>query len=346
MHLALFGLVFLQARANPYGPILSHQQAAVDPHWTGERPRYGRVWDSTIHDVVKTTIGSTPQPLVAFAEKAAPGLAGVALLLALFLGITALVCWSLLSRPGPRRERFRRNALDLWERAPELLLMPFAALALYVVARILLFHMYLPMRYLMFAFPFFVSFCSLAVAWCYRDLFDARGRNASLGASALATLVGLLFVFGLQREPADFGLTVPITDHEDETLAFIRSLPKDSLIFAPSKLGNVIPLLGRRSILWNFETHQIFHLSYAEMMDRRARAGVKFLTEGDSSALQRFDVTHVVLERKRMAPGEPFDPDFLVSPVYDEYAASPLTYDFELAGVVYQNEDWTVIELP
>jgi hypothetical protein len=168
----------------------------------------------------------------------------------------------------------------------------------YVASRFLAPHLYLPQRYLAYPLPILVTvMLAVAVATIAPMLWrreTPRWGGAAAGLALCALGLGLV---GGRVEPE-----VGLLPHAPYRLyEFVRSLPPDALIAGwPSGLVNDMPYLSHRRALVTFETHQAFHLGFAEEMRRRVRALIDayFATTGAALARLRddFGVTHLLVD--------------------------------------------------
>lgn len=183
--------------------------------------------------------------------------------------------------------------------ARRLLALLLAASLGYLASRFLAPHLYLPQRYLAYPLPILVTVAlPVAIAtiarmpWRGGDRWPLVSCTAAFALSAL----GLALIGG--RIDPEVGLRphVPYRIYD-----VVRSLPPDALIAGwPSGLVNDLPYLGRRRALVTLETHQAFHLGYAEEMRRRMRALIDAYFATTHAPLARlrdaFGVTHLLVD--------------------------------------------------
>jgi hypothetical protein len=176
----------------------------------------------------------------------------------------------------------------------------------YVASRFLAPHLYLPQRYLAYPLPILVTvMLPVAVATIARGSEAAaarmlRRRETPRWGGAAAGLV--LCALGLGLVGGRVDPEVGLRPHAPYRLYdVVRSLPPDALIAGwPSGPVNDLPYLSHRRALVTLETHQAFHLGFAEEMRRRMRALIDayFATTGAPLAQLRdaFGVTHLLVD--------------------------------------------------
>jgi len=182
--------------------------------------------------------------------------------------------------------------------ARRLLVLLLAACLGYLASRRLAPHLYLPQRYLAYPLPILVTVAlPVALATVARMLRGDGRRPLATAASGFA-LCALGFVLIGARVDPEVGLRphAPYRMYE-----VVRSLPPDALVAGwPSGLVNDLPYLSRRRTLVTFETHQAFHLGYAEEMRRRMRALIDAYFATTLAPLVRlrdgFGVTHLLVD--------------------------------------------------
>jgi hypothetical protein len=190
--------------------------------------------------------------------------------------------------------------------ARRVLVLLLAASLGYVASRLLAPHLYLPQRYLAYPLPILVTvMLPVAVATIARGSEAAVARmlwrreaprrgGAAVGLALCALGLGLV---GGRVDPG-----VGLRPHAPYRLyEFIRSLPPEAIIAGwPSGPVNDLPYLSHRRALVTLETHQAFHLGFAEEMRRRMRALIDgyFATTGAALAHLRdgFGVTHLLVD--------------------------------------------------
>lgn len=348
LHLILFAITHLIVGSNPYGKMLTKDMALNSPHWVGERPRYGMypINRSWAHDFLFEGIfNGAPGPVISllYGLKSTIGIKKSILLITACASLTVFYIVFLFVRKKTILHSLFHYIKIYAKKAPELFLMPIAAITLYTLAGFFAFNLYVPSRYITYLFIFSIHFIFVAVLYSLFDILKEKRINFN----AILGIVFLMF-FGHQlflRTPLQLGMTRTLTDKEMKLLEFIAKEPKDSMIFTNLRISQSIPLISKRSVLWNSEVYHIFHLDYAQMLDDRARAALTYLSSGDTKKLKKYSVTHIIIDKSKAAPHINIDCSFLFSPVYDECMKSGLEYNFVYDNVIYDDGLFVVMKI-
>ena len=153
-------------------------------------------------------------------------------------------------------------------------LMAAAGVGLWFLARLVMFHLYLPNRHSRMALAAFaiVAFAAAGYAiWRRIAMQPERRHRAALALAVAAPLAvaGALWPTAAQlwKRPVDQDL--------EQAYAFIRSLPKDTLVAAHPDLADVVPLRTQRSVLASTEESIAFMLGYHRQMMPRIDASLR-----------------------------------------------------------------------
>ena len=189
-----------------------------------------------------------------------------------------------------------------------------ASFALFGLAHLLLFRLYLPARYVQWSVPLVLAVAGgLALAILFHEL-AARVRPARPGSLAIG--LTLLFAAGLAVYPAWYhGAFVP--DRHPAVTAYLRAQPKDVLVAAAPKDADVIPALTGRRVLVGREYALAYHLGYYREVRQRVEDLIAgYYDEGprrlaflvDRYGVDFFLVDHAAFDA--MSFRRAWDPDF------------------------------------
>jgi hypothetical protein len=191
----------------------------------------------------------------------------------------------------------------------EMLALLLSSLAMFALAHLLLFKLYLPSRYTLYVFPVVATLWS---AWLVGSM---RGRRLR---SMVGLLVGLMIVhhsLGLvKRYMPTFWDDDPSPEHaigKESAYVFARTLPIDTLIAAHPDDANDIPLRSRRMVLANTETTNAWHRGYYGVMAVRLADSFRLLysdswTDADAIA-DRHGVDLIWVNQRRFASPDAAD---------------------------------------
>ena len=162
-------------------------------------------------------------------------------------------------------------------RRPEVVFIPISALLNYVIANIVLLHLYEPSRYLVFpsqaltlcCFPFIFE---AIFNWSAPRLIEG-GALRILGKRVLGSGLAIIAIVGLlvfsARVFFNRGGTDPMPA---EIYSFLGSLPKDTLIAATPIDGDRVPMRSRRSVFVIVNSLYPHHSGYYEEAKQRCFA--------------------------------------------------------------------------
>ena len=177
------------------------------------------------------------------------------------------------------------------------------AIAVSFAAATLLFPLlYIPTRYVVVTLPALIPILFPAV-WTKASATLVRVRYPQtadiIGAGVGVVALGLVGWFSLSVRP------MPTAAGHRELFAFIRSLPRDSVIAGwPRGAMDTIGLFTGRRVLLHEESHQIFHRDFLLECRERMRAIIRLYTSSDTAALEElrreYGVTHLLIDRKHL----------------------------------------------
>jgi hypothetical protein len=188
-----------------------------------------------------------------------------------------------------RRGRFR------WP--PESVILLVSGALLFLLAHALLFRLFLPSRYTIYAWP---AALWILVAVNAAALVQERSSGAVRARAAwVANVLAALLLAGVLLGAVTRRSKAPPPERQ-ELLQAIRALPKDALIAGyPVSLDDV-PLLCRRSVFLNRETMNHYYERYDELVCRRRDAVLRLLhapTRAEVLGLARaHGITHLLVE--------------------------------------------------
>jgi len=220
--------------------------------------------------------------------------------------------WLLSKRSGALPEPVLRHVLMLvavllaalrWKRLPQearrlCLAAILAGLILWAAAHLTLFTLYLPGRYSLIGER--VAFCVLAgaglAAWLPQE---RRGLWRGMGAALVA-----LPLLALAVPPRTLGLiSVP---EAPVLMAALSDTPKNTLVAGLSPDLDAIPASSLRRVLTAREYHLPYDMDYVLAMRERLAdtAAAVFASgpEGVRALVQRYGVTHLIIDRAEVTP--------------------------------------------
>jgi hypothetical protein len=292
--------------ARGYGPMLTAHDLPAYPE-LGEGGRYGEhdrlvagfpsVWSELLRQQRETLVSGPPWSARLRAVVQRVGDRGM-----IAVAGAMLVGFALIAAREPAARR--------------LTILGVAALTAYASARLVAPYLYVPERYLAYAFPVLIVI-ALPVSAGAAPLL-ARALSGHRWSRPLATVVivgACLLVFG---GPGDdrAGLTIAARNNTP-VFEFVRTLPASSVLAGWPGFEEPIdsvPFVTRRQAFLTYETHQVFHRGYADTMRRRMRAVIEGIFATDSEPLRRlrdeWGVTHLIVDRRYFdtAPPRYFKP--------------------------------------
>ncbi len=228
-----------------------------------------------------TQINSNPEILLSLVSKLAPyALAGIIILSLAYLLINKL----LLSKV-----KYQAQPSYLWTST-------YISIALFIIAHIILFYLYLPHRYIAYTLPLIPIF--FIGTWFYQA--EELYKNKPI-IIKLLTLTALL----LMATQADDDL-IRVNKQERQVLQYLSSTPINSLIVASTRFASNIPAFAYRSVLVSSETDIPFHKGYYEEIKRRLVAQEKIYSSTNINEIKQiakqYGVDYIVLNNKENYP--------------------------------------------
>jgi len=279
--------------ARGYGPLLGPSDVDRYPE-AGPGGRYGPdiappypSFVATTPEILEDVVFGAGQPWLetpgTWARTAAGGKAWLGAVL-----LVAGIGWLRLVRRDPAAVRFTA-------------LLP-AAVVCYYAARLLAPHLFVPARY---AFYPVVLLATIGIPAGFAGLVrdperrwrGLRRRTAAVGLGCLALL---LPVAGRGDPLAGLG-TIQVARQPDPIYDAVAALPPDSLVAGwPHGLLDNLPLLARRPVLLNYESHQAFHRDFVLETRERMNSVIAAYFASDVAPLLRlretWGVTHFVVD--------------------------------------------------
>ncbi|HEX5099772.1 MAG TPA: hypothetical protein VFV94_09750 [Polyangiaceae bacterium] len=296
-------------RLRPWGPAIGPELIGAYPEAGPngrfdpmDRAPFPALPEAAVLPMEAALVGDGEAPIPALSLRKVGGLVAASFV---FVGLCG---WAVRAR---RRSDARR-----------ILLLPAALTLCHTLAWLLEPRLFLPERYVAYAVPLVALLAAPTALGALRD--GAAGDEAAHEGARrwqrfvpLAYNAVLLVALGATGVTWS-GLSVYVPPPERPLYEKLATLPPNALIAAiPSDAIDSIPYLTRRSVLFTRETHMPFHVGYAELMRRRARALYAAYFSPSVAELARFTrqwgVTHVLFDRRhasvRPTYFAPFDAD-------------------------------------
>ena len=198
---------------------------------------------------------------------------------------------------GDSRQKVRR---------PEVVFLPISALANYIVANLVLLHLYEPSRYLIFpsqaltlcCFPFVFE----AVFNWAAPRFIGVGASGALNKRVLGSSIAVIAIVGVLVFSARLFFNRGGTDPmPKEVYSFLGALPKDTLIAATPVDGDRVPMRSRRSVFIIVNSLYPHHSGYYEEAKQRSFALLAAMYDSGPESLQalrrKYGIRYFVLNR-------------------------------------------------
>lgn len=229
-----------------------------------------------------------------------------------------------------------------------------AAFVGFTVASMVAPYFYLPTRYTTYAMPLLavlMATTSVAGFFALRDKVAVGTKPALRAAVTLAFCLVVLAAIG-GRGSSKAGLNVKA--HNTPLYEVIAELPVDAVIAGwPGSAIDNVPYVARRTAFITFETHQVFHQQYADVMRERMRALIEATLATSVEPLIRLrdehGVTHMLVYLPQLREGrlpyfKPFDE--WVSEARNASDGKPLALQ-ELvdAHAVYRDGGYALVDL-
>jgi hypothetical protein len=241
-----------QLAAAPFGPTVSVEQARTMPEFGKEgRSEFFvsgayRYWLESSRSGFKLGVSDVLFPSVPILFE----LAGLAALLPLLV---------LLRRRLPAARLLDGRTVLLFQLLA-------ASLALFFLAHLLLFRLYLPARYVQASLPLVLAVAAGLALGIVVEEIAARAAPSRRGV--LAGGLALTLAVGLALYPADYdGLFV--RDPHPAVTAYLRAQPKDVLVAGVPTEADSVPALAGRRVLVAREYALPYHLGYYGQLRRR-----------------------------------------------------------------------------
>ena len=191
-------------------------------------------------------------------------------------------------------------------RRPEVVFLPISALANYIVANLVLLHLYEPSRYLVFpsqaltlcCFPFVFE----AVFNWAAPRFIGVGASGALTKRVLGSSIAVIAIVGVLVFSARLFFNRGGTDPmPKEVYSFLGALPKDTLIAATPVDGDRVPMRSRRSVFIIVNSLYPHHSGYYEEAKQRSFALLAAMYDSGPESLQalrrKYGIRYFVLNR-------------------------------------------------
>ncbi len=253
---------------------------------------------------------------------------------------------------------FGRNNSFQQVRKPEVVFLPISALANYVVANLVLLHLYEPTRYLVFpsqalticCFPFVFE---VIFNWA-APRFIGVGASGVLNKRVLGSSIAIIAIAGFlvfsARLLFNRGGTDPMPE---EVYSFLGALPKDTLIAATPVDGDRVPMRSRRSVFIIVNSLYPHHSGYYEEAKQRSFALLAAMYDSGPDSLQflrnKYGIRYFVLNKNYS------DDDFLLQfQPFKDYLAEfrskigggqPYILGLWNDAAVFQKGDYAVLDL-
>jgi len=198
---------------------------------------------------------------------------------------------------GDSRQKVRR---------PEVVFLPISALANYIVANLVLLHLYEPSRYLIFpsqaltlcCFPFVFE----AVFNWAAPRFIGVGASGALNKRVLGSSIADIAIVGVLVFSARLFFNRGGTDPmPKEVYSFLGALPKDTLIAATPVDGDRVPMRSRRSVFIIVNSLYPHHSGYYEESKQRSFALLAAMYDNGPESRQalrrKYGIRYFVLNR-------------------------------------------------
>jgi hypothetical protein len=201
------------------------------------------------------------------------------------------------------------------------------SLLLFGAAHLLLFRLHLPSRYTLYTLPLAFMLTIGANTGLFvdrmRPLWESvrrrlMGGPAPRGAGWLAFgLLLAVYVYVQSHHIARVDTQMAALDPLDrEMLAFVGTLPKETLVAAHPVDADNIPLLSRRKVLVNRELSLPYYVGYYDRIRRRLsdvlQAYYAMRWEAVEALVERYGIGALVVRKER------FQPPALQGAIYDE----------------------------
>ena len=143
----------------------------------------------------------------------------------------------------------------------------FSGLILYFVAKMLLFYMYVPKRYIGYTLPLFLI---IFVATKFDEFLDTLKEKAKIRRYIILFILFFL-IFNFPPMVHSLSSSLNSTDCEKKTQLFdsLSTLPKDTMIAGHPYDMDFIPIFTKRKVYLNFELSAPFYSKYYDLIKDR-----------------------------------------------------------------------------
>jgi hypothetical protein len=164
--------------------------------------------------------------------------------------------------------RRRSTAFQLSGQTTLLVRLLVASFALFFLAHLVLFRLYLPSRYIKYTVPLVLAIAAgLFVAVLIEEIVNrTRWPNKPLLINGLMLLAGVSLVLYPARYEDTF-----VRDPHPSVTAYLRTQPKDVLIAGVPSETDSVPAFAQRRVLANREHMYPWHLTYHDQLRQRTR---------------------------------------------------------------------------
>jgi len=143
----------------------------------------------------------------------------------------------------------------------EILFLFISAILMYVIADLLLFHFFLPIRYLKYAVPWLgIIFCSLIIGQVILKIKNDRIKKG-------IQICLFILMFSVVKIPVGLGL-INMSQYQG-LYGFLQDLPEDSMIAAHPDLADGIPTFSQKKVFINYELSHCVFDNYWKTMKKR-----------------------------------------------------------------------------
>ncbi|MBN8530438.1 MAG: hypothetical protein J0L97_01050 [Alphaproteobacteria bacterium] len=329
-----------------YGPRLTAADAAAYPE-TGEGGRYGVEDRAPYPSVLNELAAASYRSLMGAGDAWFAPLhlreASVPLTTDIVILILSLFYFGFTGWRGDRAALLR------------VLLLPVAVVTCHTLSLLAAPYAYLPQRYVLYSFPvILLTLFPVALRQIMQKRTLAEKHAWFPDAGMLAAVLAVLLLFG-GRGQSDAGYTVKIPADDRPLYEALATLPQEAVIAGwPMGMADNIPYLSRRRVLMNYETHQVFHREYTDLMRKRFSCLSRGYFATERAVLlavlrEECGITHLVVEKPLLAGDAPtyFKPfTGEVKTLWEENKEkSFLLADEHAFPVIFENARFRVIQL-
>ena len=187
-----------------------------------------------------------------------------------------------------------------------------ASLALFLLAHVVLFRLYLPARFVAWTVPLALAIAAGVgiVALLEWLVMASTARTGATRPGVVVGVVTLLLAAGLALYPARFDGNF-VVDRTPAITAYLRTLPPGALVVGAPIEADSVPAFSGRRVLLNREYALAYHLGFYREVERRARDVIDaYYAESTSELLDlaaRYGVTVFLVNRAAFDPATAVD---------------------------------------